>query len=102
MKKQTQEGTVFLRYANEAAKGIRKASQLLSGMECPENGSLLCGVYYCISDMVQVYLAPVVGKEIHSDELNDITTEILFAEKDETDSIIRKYCGTVDEGGNED
>lgn len=99
MEKQTQERTAFLGYANEAAKGIREAGRLISGVECPENGSLLCGVYYCIADMVQVYLAPIVGKEMHSDELNDITTEILFAEKDETDSIIRKYCGSREEGG---
>ncbi len=42
--------------------------------------------------MISLYLAPVIGKEMHSDELNDITVEMMHADKDEIESFIKKYC----------
>lgn len=34
----------------------------------------------------------LTGKQLHSDELNDMTTEIIYAEKYEIESIIERYC----------
>lgn len=83
------EEKIYLEYANEAAKKIREINQILSGTESPEDGSLLGDVDYCIYAMIQIYLAPIVGKEVFCDELNNMATEIMFAEKDEIDGIIK-------------
>lgn len=42
--------------------------------------------------MIDIYLASIVGKEIVSDELCDITTKIMSAETYEIESIIERYC----------
>lgn len=89
------EEKLFFIYANEAASKIREINRLVSGMEDMEPGGLLGDAYYCIADMVQTHLAPVVGEKVHSDRLNGITTEIIFAEKDELGSIVGRYCGQV-------
>lgn len=93
MNEQIYNGTTFLGYANEAAAKIRKISQMISGMESPEDGSLLGDVDYSIYIMIQMYLAPITGKEIGSDELNDMAVKIMSAEKDGIDDILKRYCG---------
>lgn len=92
MEEQTYKGQAFLEYANEAAGKIRKINQEISGTEIPEERSLLDDIDTYIYIMIQMYLAPLVGKEIGSDELNDFTTEIMYAEKNEIESIIERYC----------
>ena len=99
MEKRISGGTLFLAYANEAAGGIREINRLMGGTGMPENGSLLCGVYYRIADMVRVYLSGMTGEEMHGDVLNDITTEIMCAGKDGVDGIVRKYLEPAGEGG---
>lgn len=93
MKEQTYKGQTFLEYANEAAGKIRKAHQILSGGEpIPEDGSLLCDVYYGIADMIQEYLITIGLGIADDDDFNNMTTEIMFAEKEEIESIIKEYC----------
>ena len=89
----TEETKEFIGYAVEAAKNIRGITSLLTGFDLPEDGSLFFTVYCNIFDMLQVFLSPLVGKEMHSDELDNMTTEILYAEKGQIGSIIEKYCG---------
>lgn len=83
----------YLRYANGAAEKIREINRIFGGSGWPEEGSLLGDVFFGIAGMVQIYLSPITGKEVDSDELNDITTEIMFAEKEGIADIARKYCG---------
>lgn len=97
--KKTEYGQDFLTCANEAAGGIREINRLMGGTGMPEDGSLLCGVYYRIADMVRVYLSGMAGEEMHGDVLNDITTEIMCAGKDGVDGIVRKYLEPAGEGG---
>lgn len=99
MEKRISKGTLFLTCANEAAGGIREINRLMGGTGMPEDGSLLCGVYYRIADMVRVYLSGMAGEEMHGGVLNDITTEIMCAEKDGIGSIVRKYLEPAGEGG---
>lgn len=94
MKEQTYKGKTFLEYAYEAAGKIRKINQVISGTEIPEDGSLLDDIDTGIYIMIQMYLAPLVGKEIGSDELNNMSVEIMSAKKNEIGSIIEKYCKT--------
>lgn len=86
----------FFVYANEAASKIREINRLVFGTEDMEMGGLLGGAYYCIADMVQTHLAPVVGEKVHSDKLNGITSEIMFAEKDEIGGIVKGCCGQIE------
>ena len=83
----------YLGYANGAAEKIREINRIFGGSGWPEEGSLLGDVFFGIAGMVQIYLSPITGKEVDSDELNDITTEIMFAEKEGIADIARKYCG---------
>lgn len=82
----------YLHYANKAAVKIREISQCICGTSMPEEGSLL-GDVDCLYIMIQMHLAPIVGKEIGSDEMNDLAVEIMSASKDEISGIINKYCG---------
>lgn len=91
MKDQTQ---MFLEYANEATKQIRKINKLICGTEMPEDGCLLGDAEYSIFIMIQIFLAPIVGKEVGVDELNDMATEIMSADKEDIGDFIRKYCGS--------
>lgn len=87
------KGQTYLEYANEAATKIRKTHEVLSGGEAiPECGSLLGDTYYLIADMIQTFLATIGMRVVDDDEFNNMTTEIMFAEKDEIKSILRKYC----------
>lgn len=82
----------FLEYANEAAENIRKIHRVLGGGEpIPEYGSLLGNVYYLVTDMIQEYLSVMEMRVANDDEFNNMTTEIMFAEKDEIRDIIKKY-----------
>lgn len=89
MNEQTQK---YLEYANEAARKVRDINKIFGGTGWPEEGCLLGDVYFAIGDMIDIYLAPIVGKEIGSDELCDITTKIMSSEKYEIESIIERYC----------
>ena len=92
MKEQTYKGQTFLEYANEAAGKIREAHQILGGGEpIPEDGSLLGDAYYVIADMIQEYLATIGLRIADDDDFNNMTTEIMFAQKSEIESIIKKY-----------
>ena len=91
---QAYNGKTFLECANEAAVKIGKIHEVISGGNAiPESGSLLGDVYYCIADMIEIYLASITGKETGSDELHDMIVEIMFAGKDEIDCIVKGYCG---------
>lgn len=91
--KEQYKGQAFLENAVEAAGKIRKAHQILSGGESiPEDGSLLCDVYYSIADMIQEYLITIGLGIADDDDFNNMTTEIMFVEKEEIESIIKEYC----------
>lgn len=92
MKEKTYKGQTFLEYANEAAGKIREINQIISGTDIPEDDSLLGELDTCIYIMIQMYLAPVVRKEMGSDEMNNMTCKIMSAEKGEIESIIKEYC----------
>lgn len=92
MKEQTYKGQTFLEYAVEAAGKIREINQIISGTELPEDDSLLGELDTCLYIMIQMYLAPVVRKEMGSDEMNNMAIEIMSAGKDEVSRIITKYC----------
>lgn len=83
------EDKTYFEYANEAATKTRKISQLLCGTEVPEEGSLLEGIDYCIFSMIQLHLAPIVGKEPHSDEMNYKAMEIMYADESEVNGIVK-------------
>ena len=82
---------VFLECANEAGTKIREIIKLICGSECMDDG-LLSDVFYRIGDMLEIYLSPIVGKEIGSDELADMVVHIMYAEEDEIDGLIHRYC----------
>lgn len=69
----------FFEYANKAATKIRKIYHIFGGYKCssPEEGTMLGDVYDCIAEMISLYLVLVTGKEMNSDELNDMTTDIM-------------------------
>lgn len=92
MKGQTYKGKGFLEYANEAAGKIREINRMVSGTEIPEDDSLLGELDTCIYIMIQMYLEPVVRKEMGSDEMNNLAVEIMSAGKDGIESIIMEYC----------
>lgn len=93
MKEQTYKGQTFLEYANEAATKIKEIYHIFGGYGdgSPEEGTLLGDVYARIWDMVSLYLVSIMGKDLHSDEIGDMTVEILSAGKDEIENIIKKY-----------
>lgn len=91
MKDQTQ---MFLEYANEAASKIREIYHIFGGYgdeSSPEDG-LLGKVYDCVAEMISVYLEPITGKELHSDDLSDIACEAMHMDKEEIGDFIKKYC----------
>ena len=81
----------FLEYANEAGRKIREIMRLVCGSECMDEG-LICDVFYRIGDMLEIYLSPIVGKETGSDELVNMAVQIMYAEENEIDGLIHKYC----------
>lgn len=91
MKNQTQ---MFLEYANEAATKIREIYHIFGGYgdeSSPEDG-LLGNVYDCVAKMISIYLEPITGKELHSDDLNDITFKAMYVDKEKIRNFIEKYC----------
>jgi len=89
------KGQEFLENANEATTKIRDIYHIFGGYgntSSPEEGTLLGDVYACIGEMISLYLASATGKEMHSDELNDITVKMMHTDKDEIESFIKKYC----------
>ena len=60
----------------------------------PEDG-LLGELYVRVWDMVSLYLAPITGKELNSDELNDITYEVMYMDKERIGGFIKKYGGAI-------
>lgn len=94
MKEQTYKGQTFLEYANEAAGKIREIYHIFGGYgdtSSPEEGTLLGDVYARIWDMVSLYLVSITGKDLYSDEINDMTRDILSAGKNEIENIIKEY-----------
>lgn len=95
MKEQTYKGQTFLEYANEAAGKIREIYHIFGGYgktSSPEEGTLLGDVYARIWDMVSLYLVPITGKDLYSDEINDMTRDMLSAGKNQIENIIKEYC----------
>ncbi len=95
MKKQTNNEKAFLENANEAATKIREIYHIFGGYgktSSPEEGTLLGDVYARIWDMVLLYLVSITGKDLYSDEINDMTRDILSAGKNEIENIIKEYC----------
>lgn len=95
MKKQTNNEKAFLENANEAATKIREIYHIFGGYgktSSPEEGTLLGDVYARIWDMVSLYLVSITGKDLYSDEINDMTRDILSAGKNEIENIIKEYC----------
>ncbi|MCI8373811.1 MAG: hypothetical protein HFI75_15780 [Lachnospiraceae bacterium] len=87
----------FLENANEAAIKIRDIYHIFGGYgdeSSPEDG-LLGELYVRVWDMVSLYLAPITGKELNSDELNDITYEVMYMDKERIGGFIKKYGGAI-------
>lgn len=94
MKEQTYNEQAFLENANEAATKIREIFHIFGGYgdkSSPEDG-LLGNVYDCVAEMISIYLEPITGKELHSDEINDLTCEIMRMDKEGIGDFIKKYC----------
>lgn len=92
--KKTELEQTFLENANEAASKIREIYHIFGGYgdtSSPEDG-LLGKVYDCVAEMISVYLEPVTGKELHSDDLNDITFKAMHVDKEKIRDFIEKYC----------
>lgn len=49
-------------------------------------------MYECVADMISLYLAPITGMELNSDELNDITCKVMSMNKEGIGNFIKKYC----------
>lgn len=95
--KKTELEQAFLENANEAASKIREIYHIFGGYgdeSSPEDG-LLGKVYDCIAEMISLYLAPIMGKEINSDDLNDITCEIMYMDKNEIGNFVKKYSNSA-------
>lgn len=90
----TEYAQAFLENANEAATKIREIYHIFGGYgetSSPEEGTLLGDVYACLGEMVSIYLVPLTGIELHCDELNDITCEIMHMDKEGIGSFIKIY-----------
>lgn len=92
--KKAEQTQAFFENANEAATKIRDIYHIFGGYgdeSSPEDG-LLGKVYNCVAEMISVYIAPIIGKELNSDELNDITYKIMHMDKEGIGDFIKKYC----------
>lgn len=90
----TEYAQAFLENANEAATKIREIYHIFGGYgetSSPEEGTLLGDVYACLGEMISIYLVPLTGIELHCDELNDITCEIMYMDKEGIGGFIKKY-----------
>lgn len=93
--KEQYKGQAFLENANEAANKIREIYHIFGGYgdeSSPEEGTLLGDVYARVWDMVSLYLVSITGKDLYSDEINDMTRDILSAGKNAIENIIKEYC----------
>lgn len=84
----------FLENANEAATKIRDIYHIFGGYgeeSSPDDG-MLGAVYNYVAEMISIYLEPITGKELDSDDLTDITCEAMRINKEEIGDFIRKYC----------
>ena len=93
----TEYAQVFLENAIEAASKIREIYHIFGGYgetSSPEDG-LLGAVYECVADMISSYIAPITGEELNSDDLNNITCEIMHMDKEGIGSFIKKYGGAA-------
>ena len=91
--KEQYKGQAFLENANEAATKIRDIYHIFGGYgeeSSPEDG-LLGKVYDCVAEMISIYLESITGKDLYSDEINDMTRDILSAGKTEIENIIKEY-----------
>lgn len=71
------KGQIYLEHANEiATKG-----RLLGDTYC----------LYLVADMIQSYLSAIGMGVVNDEEFNNMTTEIIFAEKQEIYGILKKY-----------
>ena len=85
----------FLKNAIEAATKIREIYHIFGGYgktSTPEEGTLLGDVYARIWDMISLYLVSITGKDLHSDEINDLTWEVMYMDKKEIGNFVEKYC----------
>ena len=85
----------FLKNAIEAATKIREIYHIFGGYgktSTPEEGTLLGDVYARIWDMISLYLVSITGKDLHSDEINDLTWEVMHMDKKEIGNFVEKYC----------
>ena len=92
--KKAEQTQAFLENALEAATKIRDICHIFGGYgdeSSPEDG-LLGKVYDCVAEMISIYLEPITGKELYSDDLNGITCEAMYINKEEISDFIRKYC----------
>lgn len=84
----------FLENALEAATKIRDIYHIFGGYgdeSSPDDG-LLGAVYNYVAEMISIYLEPITGRELHSDDLTDITCDAMHINKEEIGDFIRKYC----------
>lgn len=89
----TEYAQAFLENANEAATKIREIYHIFGGYgetSSPEDG-LLGAVHECVADMISSYIAPITGKELNSDDLNNITCKIMHMDKEGIGGFIKKY-----------
>lgn len=92
--KKAEQTQAFLENALEAATKIRDIYHIFGGYgeeSSPDDG-LLGKVYDCVANMISIYLEPITGKELYSDDLNEITWEAMHVNKEEIGNFIRKYC----------
>ena len=92
--KKAEQTQAFLENANEAATKIRDIYHIFGGYgeeSSPEDG-LLGKVYDCVAEMISIYLESITGKELHSDDLNTITFEAMYVDKEKIRDFIEKYC----------
>ena len=95
----TEQVRMFLEYANEAATKIREIYHIFGGYDdesSPEDGLLGKGwsgrVNLVPGEMISIYLEPITGKELHSDDLNNMTVELMYVDKKKIRDFIEKYC----------
>lgn len=91
----TEQVRMFLENANEAATKIREIYHIFGGYgdeSSPEEGTLLGDVYACLGEMISIYLVPITGKELYSDDLSNTTCEIMHMDKEKIEYFIMKYC----------
>lgn len=81
----------ILEQANSITAEIKKINEVLTGTNTL-SGGLLCAILDEVSDIVKAYLNPIIDKNITGDDLNNIASEIMYADKTEIGYIVKKYC----------